>query len=117
MERTAIGRSGESLAQEYLEKKGFHFLGRNFKRLHGEIDLIMEQGKWIVFVEVKTRRSLSYGMPAEAVTAKKQGHLRYCAHVYYAEHEITDRPSRFDVVEVLMLPGMAPRLRHWENAF
>lgn len=117
MEKTALGRDGESLAREYLERKGFHFLRRNYKRLHGEIDLIMEQGSWLVFVEVKTRRSFQYGMPAEAVTPAKQRHIRYCAELYFSECGIETRKSRFDVVEVLLLPGRAPRIRHLENAF
>lgn len=117
MEKTALGRSGENLAREYLEKKGFHFLCQNYKRLHGEVDLIMEKSGWLVFVEVKTRRSLRYGFPAEAVTPAKQRHLRYCAEVYFTEHDLSSHRARFDVVEILMRPGRAPALRHLENAF
>ncbi len=117
MGTTTFGREGEALARAYLERKGMTFAAGNFKRLHGEIDLIMEEGRTLVFVEVKTRRSLRYGTPAEAVTPVKQRHLRWCAEVYCAEHRIEGRPLRFDVVEVLALPGAPPRLRHIPNAF
>lgn len=117
MERTAFGRQGESLARTYLEQKGFTFIGKNFKRLHGEIDLIMKDGPALVFVEVKTRTTLRWGAPAEAVTSAKQRHLRWCAEVYCAEHHLTDTPLRFDVVEILALPGRPVRFHHISNAF
>ena len=57
MGTTTFGREGENLAKVYLEKKGYKFLDRNFKRIHGEVDLIMMDGDVIVFVEVKDRKS------------------------------------------------------------
>lgn len=117
MGNTAFGREGEALARSYLEGKGMRFARQNYKRLHGEIDLVMEDGRTIVFVEVKTRRSLRWGLPAESVTAAKQRHLRWCAEVYCAEQHIENHPIRFDVVEILALPGTPPRIRHIKNAF
>lgn len=117
MGNTAFGRAGEDLARTYLEGKGLRLADRNFKRLHGELDLVMEDGRTLVFVEVKTRRSLRWGTPAEAVTPAKQRHLRWCAEVYCAEHHIEGRPVRFDVVEILALPGAPPRIRHLPDAF
>ena len=117
MERTDFGREGERLARTYLEKKGMRCTARNFKRLHGEIDLVMDDGRVLVFVEVKTRHSLRWGTPAEAVTSSKQRHIRWCAEVYCAENRIENRPLRFDVVEILALPGSPPRIRHIPNAF
>lgn len=114
---TSIGADGEALARTYLEAKGMRFLAKNYKRRHGEIDLIMQDGSFLVFVEVKTRRDLFRGTPAEAVTAAKQKHLRWCAEVYYAEHELEDVPARFDVVEVLLSPGRQPLFRHIRDAF
>lgn len=117
MGHTELGRAGESLALAYLEEKGMRCAARNFRRLHGELDLVMEDGRTLVFVEVKTRRSLRLGTPAEAVTPAKQRHLRWCAEAYCAEHRVEGRPIRFDVVEVLALPGRPPRLRHIPDAF
>lgn len=116
MQTTAIGRSGEDIARQYLEAKGMRFREKNYKRRHGEVDLIMDDGKWLVFVEVKTRRSLAYGMPAEAVTPYKQKHIRYCADMYFFENKITSHPARFDIVEVLMMNGTV-KIHHIRNAF
>lgn len=117
METTAFGREGETLARAYLEKKGMRFIERNFRRTHGEIDLIMKDGEFLVFVEVKTRRSLRWGLPIEAVTPLKQRRIRDCAALYYAERHISGCPARFDIVEILALPGKELKIRHLANAF
>ena len=57
MEPSTLGREGERLARQYLERKGYIYLTSNFKRAHGEIDLIMKDGSTLVFIEVKTRRN------------------------------------------------------------
>lgn len=116
MQTTSIGRNGEDMARQYLEQKGMRFREKNYKRRHGEVDLIMDDGQWLVFVEVKTRRTLAYGMPAEAVTPYKQKHIRYCAEIYFFEHHIQSRPTRFDIVEILILHGKA-KFHHIKDAF
>ena len=117
MGTTTFGREGENLAKVYLEKKGYKFLDRNFKRIHGEVDIIMMDGDVIVFVEVKSRHNRKYGDPIEAVNKYKQKHIRYCANLYLSSHRITDQSVRFDVVEVLASAGRAVRYRHTRNAF
>ena len=87
---------------------------RNFRCKHGEIDLIMKDGS---VIEVKTRRSRLYGEPIEAVTVYKQRHIRYTAEVFLLARHLHDVRIRFDVVEVMMAPGRAVRLRHTRNAF
>ena len=84
---------------------------RNFRCKHGEIDLIMKDGSVFVFIEVKTRRSRLYGEPIEAVTVYKQ------QQVFLLARHLHDVRIRFDVVEVMMAPGRAVRLRHTRNAF
>jgi len=116
MRTTAVGRAGEDLARQYLEAKGMKFLEKNFKRRHGEIDLIMEDGAYWVFVEVKTRKSLAYGLPIEAVTPAKQRHIRWCADIYFAERHVFEHPARFDVVEILWQGGY-PKIHHLRDAF
>ena len=115
MGNTAFGRMGEDRACLYLEEKGMTLVTRNFRCKHGEIDLIMKDGS--VFVEVKTRRSRLYGEPIEAVTVYKQRHIRYTAEVFLLARHLRDIRIRFDVVEVMMAPGRAVRLRHTRNAF
>lgn len=116
MKTTEFGREGESLARQYLEGKGYFFLERNFKRVHGEIDLIMQDGETLVFVEVKSRHSRRYGEPIEAVTPYKQRHIRDCAKIYLMNHPANGKRIRFDVVEVMAVCGEV-KFKHTQNAF
>ena len=113
MGNTAFGRMGEDRACLYLEEKGMTLVTRNFRCKHGEIDLIMKDGSVFVFIEVKTRRSRLYGEPI----VYKQRHIRYTAEVFLLARHLSDIRIRFDVVEVMMAPGRAVRLRHTKNAF
>ena len=117
MEPSTLGREGERLARQYLERKGCIYLTSNFKRAHGEIDLIMKDGSTLVFIEVKTRRNRRYGEPVESVGFTKQRHIKYGARVYVNSHRITDTPRRFDVVEILFFPSREVKFRHTRNAF
>ena len=77
-----LGKIGENLASEYLEKQGYLILERNFACRQGEIDIIAKDEKEFVFVEVKTRKSLKFGYPAEAVTNIKRKHMQKAAQYY-----------------------------------
>jgi len=113
------GRWGEKQAEKLLKSKGFRILGRRVKvGKHDELDLIAQQGKTLILVEVKTRKNENYGRPVEAVGHQKQKKLSRAA-VNYLKH-LKARPDyvRFDVVEVIGEPGDGkPELRHIENAF
>lgn len=119
MNTTLIGRWGEAAAADYLKKKGYKITGHSYRTRLGEIDLIAEDKRSIVFVEVKTRRDDSFAKAREAVTAAKQRRLTAAALMYLAEHE-TDKNARFDVVEVYAPEGVdtvRPQIIHIENAF
>ena len=107
----------ELLEEKYLEGKGYHFLARNFKRTHGEIDLIMEDGETLVFIEVKSRTNRRYGEPKEAVTPFKQQHIRYTAKAFACSRHIEGRRIRFDVVEVMQMADGTVKFHHIRNAF
>ena len=115
-ERQQLGRKGEELAAAYLQKKGYCILERNFRCRRGEIDIVASRGKTLVFVEVKTRRTLQFGLPAEAVTETKRQHLLQGAAYYCKRIGCSGVQKRMDVVEVLFLDEK-PYLRHTENAF
>ena len=70
-----IGRNGEAIAQRYLEKNGYKIITTNYYTRKGEIDIIATQGKEIIFIEVKTRSSIEFGRPIEAITKNKQKHM------------------------------------------
>jgi putative endonuclease len=110
------GEYGESLAQAYLEQHGVRVLERNFRFHHGEIDIIAEEGDVLIFCEVKTRFSGTFGPPELAVTAQKQRQIRKIAGAYLVTHRIRDRICRFDVVAVRVDNGIAS-VQYLRDAF
>ena len=114
-----LGNWGEDLAAAFLEKKGCRILGRNYRCPYGEIDLIAEKGEYLLFVEVKLRKSDRFAAAAEYVDKRKQGKLRITAEYWLMEHDTLLQP-RFDVVEVYAPYGintLKPEIHHWEEAF
>lgn len=97
--KKVLGKKGERLVENYLKAQGCKILKRNYRTPFGEADLIVEDGDEIAFVEVKTRKSLSYGTPAEAVGKDKQ--QRYVQIAKYYWMQTREEPNaRFDVAEV-----------------
>ena len=118
-ENHLLGKWGEALVAEDLRKKGWQVLAAGYRCRLGEIDLIARKGRFIVFLEVKLRKSEDYGRAAEAVDRRKQSRLRATAQLYLAQRP-TDLQPRFDVAEVYAPQGMetpAPRIGYIENAF
>lgn len=100
LDRIALGRRGERIAERHLRRRGYRILARNFRAAGAEIDLVALDGETLVFVEVKTRRTTHSGAPAEAVNPYKQNHLRRAAELYARGHRAQDRAMRFDVVAI-----------------
>lgn len=94
-----IGNRGEDLAVKYLKEKGYKVLQRNFRTPLGEIDIIADDGGILVFIEVKTRTDDSFGLPFEAVNARKRERMRKIALLYLKNID-KERPVRFDVVSI-----------------
>lgn len=95
------GIKGEELAAKYLKKHGYKIIKRNYKCPVGEIDIIAKDKDILVFIEVKSRNSLAYGRPAEAVDEFKQRKLTQLAKYYINLNNLYNVFARFDVVEVL----------------
>lgn len=108
-----VGRWGEQAAAEYLEKKGYQILARNFRAERGEVDLIARQENVLVFVEVKARSSNRYGYPEYSVSPKKRLHLLSAAERYIREHPEFST-WRVDVIAVEGETGEA-KIVHFEN--
>ncbi len=96
-----VGQAGEKAAAALLRKEGFRIIEYNFKTPLGEIDMIAEEDDVLCFVEVKTRRSATFGGPAEAVTPRKQHQIAKVAAVYMSRNCPGGRTCRFDVVTVM----------------
>lgn len=108
-----VGRWGEQAAAEYLEKRGYVILARNFRAERGEVDIIAREGDALVFVEVKARSSNRYGYPEYSVSPKKRLHLLSAAEKYILEHP-EFRTWRVDVIAVEGETGL-PKITHFEN--
>lgn len=119
---TEVGRYGESIAEDYLKGKKLKILNKNFHASHNEIDIIAEDKKYIVFVEVKTRTvvpnsKFEYESPASAVTFAKQKRVLAAAQAYLNDHPSKKTP-RLDVIEVyLSQDGVPLNINHIEDAF
>ncbi len=121
LNRRRVGNRGEALALRYLVKKGYTPVERNYRTRRGEIDLILNDGNTLVFVEVKLRRGTGFGDPLEAVTPRKQARIRLIAEQYLAEKGEDFAGGfdamRFDVVGILLTRSDNPEVRHVEDAF
>lgn len=114
MDRRELGYFGEKTAADLLTAKGYKILETNYRSVYGEIDIICEKPvkdrmPELVFVEVKTRQTINFGVPAEAVDRNKRSHIRRTALFYMKEKRKQGRSFSFHVIEIY--------LNHIENAF
>ena len=109
-----IGRKGESIAIDYLLRKGYTILEKNYSYRRFEIDIIAKQKDTIIFIEVKTRRSRDFGYPEEAVDNRKIRHILNCADHYIYQTQWKGN-IRFDVLSILINPKLS--IDHIEDAF
>jgi len=108
-----LGRWGEDRVVRWYRRRGFEVLERNWRCRHGELDVIVRRGPVVAVCEVKTRSSLAFGTPAEAVGWQKQRRIRRLAALWLSEQERRGAVQlRFDVAEVV-----GRELRVIESAF
>lgn len=117
MKPVEVGKMGEERAAVFLESQGFTVLDRNYRFLRNEIDIVVSTDHEIVFVEVKSRRSRSFGLPEESITRQKKRNLIKVAEAWLHERRLTGARVRFDVVTV-MNPGTdQEKIEHFPAAF
>jgi putative endonuclease len=114
--RIALGKAGEDLACEELERRGYSIIARRYRRRGGELDIVARDGKTMVFVEVKTREGRAFGEACEAVTANKRRTITRLAFDYLMRHRLTECACRFDVVSIRFESG-APVIDVYQSAF
>jgi putative endonuclease len=114
-----LGRWGQNKSECFLKRKGLRTLARNFYCKTGELDLVMADPDdgGLVFVEVKTRTKEDYFAAEDSVTFEKRRRIASAARYYLSTHNIYDRPTRFDVVAVVLGEKGKPVIRHFEHAF
>ena len=114
-----VGAWGEALAAEHLRKKHYKLLAAGYHSRFGEIDLIVENRQYLVFVEVKVRKNGNFAQAHEYVNRKKQDKIRVTASMYLSENPTKLQP-RFDVIEIYAPDGVNtvhPEINHMEDAF
>lgn len=110
------GDTAEALAAQYFARNGYTVLERNFKTREGEVDLVVEKGIALVFVEVRFRKSVAFGTPLDTVHHGKRRKVLLAALEWVTRHEQMNRLIRFDVLSVRDSRS-GPRLEHIEDAF
>ena len=114
--RIPLGRRGEDIAARHLRRCGYRILERNYRAAGAEIDLVAADHETLVFVEVKARSSAAFGVPAEAVDARKSARIRRAAAIYLRRNHAEQRPARFDIVAIVGA-GRGRRLELLKDAF
>ncbi len=117
MKRREVGILGEKMAADYLKQQGYRVRETNFRCREGEIDIIAEKDDFLVFVEVRTRRSSSFGTPEESLTPAKMEKLVTLGQTYIESHPDLPSSWRIDVVTVKLTPeASASRIEIIEDA-
>lgn len=116
MNKKELGAKGEQAAADYLKTQGYEILERNYRIIRGEIDIIARDAGTLVFVEVKTAASTSFGTPETWVTPLKQRQLGRLAGAYITRRNIVESDCRFDVVAIRWVRGTL-EIRHIKDAF
>lgn len=114
-----VGAWGETIAADYLRKKRYQLVATNYRCRYGEIDLVVSNRKYLVFVEVKLRKSDAFAQAQEFVDHYKQERLRTTAEMYLSQYP-TELQPRFDVIEIYAPDGTEtsrPVIHHLEDAF
>ncbi len=110
--KDAVGRHGEDVAAAFVVRAGWTVLARNWRCPEGELDLVALDGDEVVAVEVKTRRSATYGHPAEAVTYRKLARVRRLTARWLREHDVRPASVRVDVIAVVLPARGAAQVEH-----
>ena len=103
-EKITTGKEGEKIAAAYLKKNGYRIIEINFRCPIGEIDIVAKEKDDLVFVEVKTRKSIDLGYPEQAVGIRKQKKMSQLALWYLQKRKIAETNARFDVVAITLIP-------------
>ena len=115
--RRQRGQQGEQIAVTYLQRQGYRIQQQNYRSRYGEIDIIAWDGSTLVFVEVKTKTTTTFGLPQEMVDHRKQRTLTRVAVAYVQQQRLQQMAVRFDVVGVIIQPHGTCDVTHIQAAF
>ena len=106
-----LGKWGEALAAEFVEKKGYEIIERDWKSGRHDLDIIARDEDTLVIIEVKTRRNRLFGNPEEAIDYKKRQSLQSAINHYVKSHHV-NAPVRFDIISIVGTIGSTPEIDH-----
>lgn len=115
-DRRKTGKAGEALARRYLSENGYRIRAVNWRGRRGELDVVAEKDGWLVFVEVRTKRTPVFGAAREAVDVRKLRQIRRVAEEYVVRQHLADMPMRFDCIFVDW-QGAQPLVEHVMGVF
>ena len=116
--RKKLGEKGEKLAAKFLKRKGYKIIQLNYRCKLGEIDIIAQQDRTLIFAEVRTKQTEKFGPPQYSVSAAKRKQISKAALCYIKEKRLTEQSCRFDVIAITFSKeSRRPMIEHIENAF
>lgn len=112
LKNSELGKIGEDIATVFLQDMGYEILERNWRFKRVELDIVAQSGSTLVFCEVKTRRSVSYGIPSDAITPLKLQHIRTAALHWLSNHQSRHSGIRIDAISVIYCEGQPTTISH-----
>ena len=118
-QKKELGRKGENIALKFLLEKGYQLVAKNYNcHKFGELDLVMRDGKYLVFVEVRTKKNTIHGTPIESIDYLKRRQIEKMANLYMTKEKVPeDTFCRFDVIGIIAPDNGEPKIEHIQDAF
>ena len=118
-QKKLLGKKGEDIALSYLTEKGYELVARNYRfSRYGELDLVMRDGKYLVFIEVRTKKNKLYGSPLETIDYDKRRQIEKMAQLFLVKEKLSqDTFCRFDAVGIILSDNSEPEIEHIQDAF
>ena len=118
-QKKLLGKKGEDIALKYLTEKGYELVARNYRfSRYGELDLVMKDGKYLVFIEVRTKKNKIYGSPLETIDYAKRRQIEKMAQLFLVREKLPqDTFCRFDAIGIIAPDNNEPEIEHIQDAF
>jgi putative endonuclease len=118
-QKKLLGKKGEDIALSYLTEKGYELVARNYRfSRYGELDLVMRDGKYLVFIEVRTKKNKLYGSPLETIDYDKRRQIEKMAQLFLVKEKLSqDTFCRFDAIGIILSNNNEPEIEHIQDAF
>ncbi len=118
-QKKLLGKKGEDIALNYLTEKGYELVARNYRfSRYGELDLVMRDGKYLVFIEVRTKKNKLYGSPLETIDYDKRRQIEKMAQLFLVKEKLSQETfCRFDAIGIILSDNNEPEIEHIQDAF